>query len=185
VILMENLVLKGERLHLRPLTKADCTPRYCSWLNDPEIARFLETRHAPQTLESIVGFVEAVNGRTDEHLFGIFLNASAEHIGNIKVGPVRQHHPVADVSLLIGERSAWGKGYGRDAIWLISRHAFQDLKLHKLSASMYVENVGSTKAFLAAGYRQEGLRREHMQLDGRMTDLVELGCLAGDLNPSG
>jgi [ribosomal protein S5]-alanine N-acetyltransferase len=103
-------MLETARLRLRPLTEADVTDAYVGWLNDPEVVRYLETRHAPQTRESVRAFVDAVNGRENEHLFGIFERVDARHIGNIKVGPVHPIHAVADVSLLIGARDVWGRG---------------------------------------------------------------------------
>lgn len=149
------------------------------WLNDPEVNRFLETRHAPQTLESVAAFVAAVNAREDEHLFGVFLRADGRHVGNIKVGPIRPVHRVADVSLFLGDRSAWGQGVAAEAITVVSAHAFAALGVLKLSASMYAANVGSERAFLRAGWSREGLRRAHLDLDGGRSDLIELGLLPG------
>jgi [ribosomal protein S5]-alanine N-acetyltransferase len=171
-------ILETPRLFLRPLTDADCTPVYLGWLNDPDISRFLETRHHAQTLESIRNFVMDVNANPMEFLYGICTKADgARHIGNLKIGPIRAYHPLADISLFIGARECWGRGYAAEAIEVASRHAFAALGVHKLSASMYVENIGSTKAFIAAGYQHEGLRRRHYRLDKDMSDLVELGAL--------
>ncbi len=172
-------ILETPRLVLRPLTDADCTPTYLGWLTDPNISRFLETRHSPQTLDSIRTFVVQVNANPKEFLYGICTKADgARHIGNLKIGPIRAYHPLADISLFIGARECWGQGYASEAIVAASRHAFDVLSIHKLSASMYAENIGSTKAFLAAGYRHEGLRRSHYRLDKDMSDLVELGALS-------
>lgn len=136
----------------------------------------------PQDEAAVRGFVEAVNARPDEFLFGIFLVEGERHIGNIKVGPVRAHHAVADVSLLIGARDCWGKGYAAEAIAVLSRHAFAQLGVRKLSASMYAPNEGSRRAFLKAGYREEGVRRGHLVLNGERCDLIELGLVEDDLS---
>ena len=167
--------LDADRLHLRPLTEADVTPVYVGWLNDPLVSRYLETRHSAQTLKTVAAFVAAVNARDNEHLFGVFLNGRARHIGNIKLGPVHPLHGVGDVSLLIGERGEWGRGYAAEAIARLARHAFEDLRVAKLSASLYAANVGSERAFLKAGFQREGLRRAHYDLDGARSDIVELG----------
>ena len=164
---------------LRPLTSADVTDAYVGWLNDPEVNRYLETRHSPQTRESVAAFVEAVNGRADEHLFGVLLNG--RHVGNIKIGPVHPAHRVGDVSLLIGARDVWGRGVAAEAIQGVSRHALETLGVRKLSASLYAANVGSERAFLKAGYRREGLRRAHYALNGARSDIVELGLTPDDL----
>ena len=169
--------LETERLTLRPLTTADVTAAYAAWLNDPAVNRYLEIRHSPQTLESVGAYVAAVNGRADEHLFGIFLDAGARHIGNIKLGPVHPVHRVGDVSLFIGDTAAWGRGYAAEAIGRLARHAFEDLGVRKLAAGLYAANVGSERAFLRAGFAREGLRRAHYDLDGVRSDIVELGLV--------
>ncbi|MGE0483648.1 MAG: GNAT family N-acetyltransferase [Gammaproteobacteria bacterium] len=178
---MTTTTVTSARLLLRPLDDGDCTPDYVAWLEDPEVNQFLETRHQPQTLESVREFVRAVNARDNEHLFGIFLREGARHIGNIKVGPVLARHPVADVSLLIGARDCWGQGYAAEAIRAVSEHAFRHLGVRKLAAGMYVANQGSLRAFLKAGYRQEGHRRAHYLVGDQMSDVIEVGLLPADL----
>ena len=173
--------LQGARLYLRPLEAADCTPRYLGWLQDPQVNRFLETRFAEQSLARIREFVAGVNARADEHLYGIFLRAGDRHIGNLKVGPVNAHHALADISLFIGERDCWGLGYATEAITLASAHAFGALGVRKLAAGMYAPNVGSYRAFLKAGYREESRRPGHYLLEGRPCDILELGCTRADL----
>jgi RimJ/RimL family protein N-acetyltransferase len=175
--------IETDRLYLRPLTEQDCREEYVSWLNDPEVNRFLETRHVPQSLDTVRAFVTGVNKSNDEHLFGMFLRACDRHIGNIKIGPIRKNHHLADVSLLIGARDCWNRGYAAEAIAAISRHAFAALGVRKLSASMYAANQASCRAFLKVGYRQEGVRRAHYLLNGEMTDLIELGLRPEDLAP--
>ncbi len=175
------MVIRGERLHLRPLTPEDVGEAYVGWLNDPEVVRFLETRHSAQTRETVVAFVAAVNARENEHLFAVLLNDGDRHIGNIKVGPIHPVHRVGDVSLLIGARDLWGRGHAAEAIALVSRHAFQALGVRKLSAGLYAANVGSERAFLKAGWRREGLRRQHYELNGVRSDVVELGLTPDDL----
>lgn len=170
-----------ERLLLRELEPSDCTAEYVGWLNDPGVTRFLETRHRRQDAVAVRAFVEAVAGRDDEYLLGIFLRPDNRHVGNIKVGPIHPIHRLADVSLLIGARDCWGKGLASEAIAATSLLAFKHLAVRKLSASMYAGNLGSTAAFIKCGYRREGLRRGHYDLDGTRSDLVELGLLPKDL----
>ena len=94
----------------------------------------------------------------------------------------KSFHPVADISLFIGERDRWGNGYATEAITAVSRHAIGELCIGKLSASMYAQNIGSYKAFLKASYKREGLRRAHYWLDGEPRDLIELGFVVKEWN---
>jgi RimJ/RimL family protein N-acetyltransferase len=171
----------SRRLTFRPLGMEDCTPRYMAWLEDPQVKRYLETRFATQTLQSVRDFVAAVNASDDEHLHGMFLRDGGAHIGNIKVGPVKRRHGLADISLLVGERACWGQGYATEAIVAASTHAFGALGVRKLSAGIYAPNTGSIRAFVKAGYREEARRPGHYLLDGAPCDILEFGCLPADL----
>jgi ribosomal-protein-alanine N-acetyltransferase len=163
-------------VYLRTLTEADCTEWYVESLNDPNVNRFLETRHVRQTHETVLTFVSTVNSREDEFLFGIFLKPDDRHIGNIKVGPINRHHGVGDVSLWIGDKSCWGKGYATEAIVAISKYAFSTLGISKLSASMYEPNAASYRAFIKAGYQYEGSRKAHYSFEGGRVDLLLTGA---------
>jgi RimJ/RimL family protein N-acetyltransferase len=179
---MTSRSLATARLVLRELTAADCSDAYVGWLADPEINRFLETRHSVQDAASVAAFVEGVRARDNEFLFGLFLREEdGRHIGNIKVGPIHPYHRVADISLFVGDRASWGRGYAAEAIAGLSRYAFETLGVLKLSASMYSPNQGSRHAFLKAGYREEGLRRGHYRLGDERCDVIELGLLPADL----
>lgn len=172
--------LYSDRLCLRSLSSSDVSSEYVAWLNDPLVYRFLETRYQRQDLVSVRQFVEDINASGNQFLFGIFVNATGKHIGNIKLGPISAVHSVADVGLMIGDRSSWGKGYATEAIVTISRHAFNELGIEKLSASMYVLNEGSRRAFLKAGYREEGRRRAHFAFEGARSDALLFGFLSSD-----
>jgi RimJ/RimL family protein N-acetyltransferase len=173
--------IEADRLYLRPLTESDCTEWYATSLNDPQIARFLETWHTPQTLDGIRKFVATVNAKDEEFLFGMFLLADDRHIGNIKVGPIHPYHHVGDVSLWIGDKSCWGSGYATEAIVAISRYAFDVLGARKLSASMYELNHRAYRAFIKAGYRDEGRRRAHYVFEGQRSDVLLTGLTPDDL----
>jgi [ribosomal protein S5]-alanine N-acetyltransferase len=173
-------VVCGSRIHLREVRLSDVNERYYRWMNDPEVNRYLETRFVPQSLESIGEFVRHMTGKSDEPFFAICTNEGSEHIGNIKIGPINFRHRSADISLLIGEKSFWGKGYASEAISLVTKFGFEVINLNKLEAGCYEENEGSARAFEKCGYIREGLLRGHLLLNGRETNCVRLGLRASD-----
>ena len=172
--------LEGARVALRPVTAADVGPLYLGWLNDPEINRFLESRHRESSEESVRAFVDRVTARDGDYLFAIRLAPDGRHIGNVRLGPIRAEHRLAELSLYIGDRAAWGRGYGGETVALVTRFAFEALHLNKTMGRSYAANEASIRAFLRAGYRQEGRLRAHYLLDGKPMDLVVMGCTAGD-----
>jgi len=169
----KEAVLRGPRLTLRPLTLGDATDRYASWMNDPVINRYLESRFAEHTIEDLRRFINAMMISDRDFLFGMFAGAG-DHIGNIKLGSIDWYHRYGDVGLLIGEPDYWGKGLATEAISLVTEFGFRRLELHKITAGCYSNNMGSAKAFLKAGWTQEGVRRSHYQCGDSFVDAVML-----------
>lgn len=170
--------LESNSLYLRGLENEDVTETYCDWLNDPQVNRYLETRHQFQTLTLIKSFITDKNNSNDEFLFGIFLKENNKHIGNIKFGPIRKLHKLAEVSLFIGETSEWAKGYATEAISLITNHAFNDMNMNKLVASMYAEIKASTRAFISAGWKEEAILKDHYLFNEKPMDIIIVGITA-------
>lgn len=146
---------EGEHVTLRPVTLADCTPRYLEWLLDPEVNRYLETRWSPQSIDTVIDFVSTMIDSSSSYLFAIVENEGSRHIGNLKIGPINTHHGFADLSYFIGERSFWGRGYASEAIRLASRIAFDRLGVRRLQAGLYEGNRGSARALEKAGFAFE------------------------------
>ncbi|TAE30391.1 MAG: N-acetyltransferase [Candidatus Kapaibacterium sp.] len=162
--------LQGNHIYLRLLTPEDVGNDYVSWMNDSEITQYLESRWSAYTLETVRAFVKAMCDSPKDFLFGMFLNATNQHIGNIKIGNVNAIHRYGDVGLIIGDKASWGKGIASEAISLVTQYGFEELNLHKLIAGMYEQNVGSYKAFLKSGYQDAGRYKAHFFYQGRYVD---------------
>ena len=175
--------LRTRRLVLRTLTSADAVERYLAWMHDAETMRYLEARLAEHSLESLRRYIETCNAGSDQLLLGICLT-DGSHVGNIKLGPIDPYHQHAAIGLLIGERGQWGKGYATEAIAAMTGHAFRELGLEKLYAGCYASNIGSARAFLKAGWTEEGRNRAHWRSDGGREDNVQLGITRADSSAS-
>ncbi len=175
-VILPRETLDGSRVSLRLCELGDVSERYVAWLRDPEVNRYLETRWSEQSLESVRSFVASMVESPHSYLFAI-LDKSAEHIGNIKVGPVVTAHAFADVSYFIGDRSAWGKGYATEAVRLATQFGFSRLNLHRLQAGLYETNVGSFKVLERAGYTYEGRLLKQLRGEAGWEDHVWFGAL--------
>ncbi|GAB4468370.1 MAG: GNAT family protein [Burkholderiaceae bacterium] len=172
--LPSDVELKRGEVELFGLQPNDVTDEYVAWLNDPAVNRFLESRFVAHTLESTQRFVQAVVDSGDSILFGIRYVPQCRHVGNIKLGPIDRHHLRAEIGLLIGDRTVWGRGIAANAIELAARYAFDALGLLKVTAGCYAGNAGSRRAFEKAGFVVEGIRRRHFLLDGAPEDGILL-----------
>jgi len=167
-----NIKIKGNRVYLRQVELSDVNQVYVSWLNDPEVNKYLETRFDVQTMESVHNYVEKMAVNKDELFFAICLKENDKHIGNIKLGPINYEHKFGEVSLFIGVKDQWGKGYATESISILSHYALDELKLHKLTAGCYANNIGSVKAFKKAGFIEEGIWKNQYLCNGEYVDRI-------------
>jgi RimJ/RimL family protein N-acetyltransferase len=176
----DPLTLTGEAVLIRALLPEDGNETYAGWMNDPGIVEYTESRFTNHTPDDLKRYIQGVRSDPLSHMWAICDVDSGVHVGNIKLGPIDTRHQFGDIGLIIGERSAWGRGFATEAISLACEFAFQQLRLHKVTASMYEENVGSTRAFQKAGFTIEGIRPSQYLLNDHYTGLVMMGRTAGD-----
>ena len=102
--------IESDRLVLVPFGEEHLTSRYVAWLNDPEVVRWSEQRHVVHTLTSCRAYWESFRG-TPNHFWAIEADGLG-HIGNLNA---YVRGATADLGILVGERDAWGQGYGSEA----------------------------------------------------------------------
>ena len=170
-------MLRSKRLLLREVRESDLNLSYVEWLNNSDVNCYLETRFCPQSIESVRSYWEEHRDDLCNPWFAICLAEDSQHIGNIKLGPIRWVHRCADISLFIGERSCWGKGYAAEAISIVRDWAFAELDLQKLTAGIYFGNIASRRAFEKCGFELEGTLKQEVVSAGKRMDVWRFGLL--------
>lgn len=168
-------VHQGARVRLRAFELADAE-RYRAWVNDPEIARLID-RARPVTPAEHEAWYRALVASPSAAVFAIDRLRDGELIGVVWLYDIHPRHRRAEVRIVIGEKSAWGGGYGTDALRVLVGIAFGLLRLEKLWADVLVTNPRGAAAFERAGFKREGLLLgDRAQDDGRV-DVIRLGIL--------
>jgi len=167
--------IESNRLYFREVRPSDANDNYYRWMNDSEITRYLESRFWPNSQEGISEFATRMLSDRNSLFLAMVQKSDDRHIGNIKIGPINWIHRFADLGILIGEKDCWGKGYATEAIDAITSYAFKTLNLNKICAGCYSPNQDSLKAFLKAGYTQEGVRKKQYFCGGEYVDEILVG----------
>lgn len=171
----------GEKVRLTPVGESHVNERYVGWMSDPRVTQYLESRFLAPTLAQLGEYVESMRASTNSYFFAIIESATGEHWGNVKLGPINEHHLNASVGIVIGEPSAWGRGVATETVSLLTRWAFTELGLAKLTAGSYASNTGSVRAFEKAGWSIEGRQFSQVRLDnGSRDDTLVLGVRPED-----
>jgi RimJ/RimL family protein N-acetyltransferase len=159
-------VLKGSKITLRPPVDADAR-LFIEWFADTEVTRYLG-RAFPPSLQEEEAFFKRIGESKNDVWWVIEVGGKA--IGATGIHGIDWVNANAITGTAIGEKSAWRKGYGSEAMALRTEYAFRQLNLHKLKASAFMENEPSKRALQKSGYREIGIQREDIWRDGKWHD---------------
>jgi ribosomal-protein-alanine N-acetyltransferase len=181
----DQTMLKGERVLLRMPAAGD----YREWATlRAESRRFLEPwepRWAPDELDwpawrqRLNRYRDDLNQGTGAAFF-IFDTSANRLMGGITLGNIR--HGVAQcgqIGYWIGQRYA-GQGFMPEALGLVTSHAFDTLKLHRVEAACIPDNLRSIRVLEKAGFKREGLLRSYLRINGNWHDHYLYARIAGD-----
>lgn len=73
------------------------------------------------------------------------------------------------------------QGYTYEAIIKVIEFAFGSLGLNRLQATCMLDNTASNNLLLKAGFKQEGLLRDYLQIQGKWEDHLIFGLLKKDI----
>jgi ribosomal-protein-alanine N-acetyltransferase len=73
-----------------------------------------------------------------------------------------------------------GKGYMTEAVELVLRYAFKELKLHRVEANVQPENKSSIAVLQRCGFRREGFSPKYLKIGGRWRDHERFAITAED-----
>lgn len=146
-----RFTLPGPRITLRIMEDADASERYASWLNDPEVNRYLGTKHA--TVEELRAYI-AEKDRADNALFfGIFLR-DGTLIGTIKLEPIDLAAKQATIAVMVGDKAQWGKGFGNEAMQLLIEWCFSTLGLEEIILGVVGTHFPAIRSYEKLGFRE-------------------------------
>ena len=163
--------LELDSCRVLPFGDHHLTHRYVSWLNDPEVVRYSEQRHRRHTLESCGAYFRSVSDSAD-HFLAIEATApDLGHIGNIGVS-VDAANRVADVSIIVGEKRAWGTGLATRAWKGVVEQLLSGQALRKVTAGTMAVNDPMLRLMERSGMHIEGTRARHYVWEGQEVDLM-------------
>jgi RimJ/RimL family protein N-acetyltransferase len=175
---VKNAYLIGKRIYLRPLEKEDAS-LLASWFNDPEITRNLDRYH-PMSVQSEEAWIAKAYESKEDLVLGIARKEDHRLLGSAGLHRVSAKNRSATFGIAIGEKTEWGKGYGTEATWLMTKHAFETLNLNRVELHVREFNERGIRAYERVGYRREGLLREHAFVEGRYVNTIAMAILRAE-----
>lgn len=171
-----SLNLEGDKVALGPLRR-DLLPVYARWANDFAVQATVGLLR-PTTEEGVAAWYERASAGGQQALFTVYERATRRPIGLAGLEHIEHFLCTAELTIRLGERDCWGRGYGTEATRLALDYGFTGLGLHNIWLGVFAFNARALRVYERAGFRVVGRRREAYRLGGRAYDIVYMDCLA-------
>lgn len=123
----------------------------------------------PIDKETFDDYVQRNESEANE-FFLICRNEDSAIVGAINLSQIfRRAFQNAYLGYYIAGKFA-GNGYMSEAIALILRYAFKDLKLHRIEANIQPHNLASIAVVRKNGFTKEGFSPKYLKIGGRWRD---------------
>lgn len=172
--------IKGKQIYLRSLVDSDGEGKYPTWFNDAEVCHGNSHHIFPYTLEEAHAYIQEANRGRHHLILAIITSKNDTHIGNIAFDNINYINRTAELTIVIGDKSCWKNGYGKEAAKLICDHGFMYLNLNRITCGTFEDNQGMRKLAEYLGMREEGRRRHAVYKYGRYVDVIEYGVLKNE-----
>ena len=141
-------------VYLRPLKEEDAAITL-EWHRNPNIWRY--TRNNPSlyspTLETELAWIQKAASDQSVRRFVICLSSSDRPIGIVGLQRIDLERLSAGTFIFIGDESAWGKGYGHQALRQTMDWGIREFGLVHFDTWVCEENKASAGMYKKLGYR--------------------------------
>jgi RimJ/RimL family protein N-acetyltransferase len=172
-------VLTGEQIVLRRHVPANLRA-FQRWYADPEVVRLTRYQDSPMRPEEIERFFAARALGADSLAMAIHVRATDLLVGTCALSQLDADNGSALFHITIGEKEAWGHGFGTEATRLMINHAFGGLGLHRVGLTVFSFNERAIRSYRSVGFVVEGRSREAIWREGRWWDEISMSILASD-----
>ncbi len=93
-------------------------------------------------------------------------------IGHVGLYKIDYRIRKAEFAILIGDKEARGKGYGKQCTDYMVRYAFEQLNLNKVELSVLSTNERAIYIYRTYGFETEGVLRQAQYKNGRYHDVI-------------
>jgi RimJ/RimL family protein N-acetyltransferase len=169
---------QGRLVRLRGIEPVDAET-YFRWNLDSDRARHLDFVWPPQSLAAVRAWCEAqaLKRLENDAYHWVIEDAAGEPVGSIATHDCRLRDGVFSYGLDIAMEHR-RKRYASEAVRLVLRYYFEELRYQKCSVVVHSNNVASLRLHEALGFIREGVLRREVFTLGQYFDSVWYGITA-------
>ena len=144
--------ISGSKVNLRPL-KTDDLSRRIAWLSDAECVRLFTGSLPERTYcqEDAERWRRSLEADLSASVWAIETK-DGRHIGDVDLHDIDRHQGTAKLTILIGDKAYWSRGYGADTVKNLLIPAFLDMRLQKVNLKVYDFNGRAIRCYEKCGF---------------------------------
>ena len=152
-----EIVRRGELAELRRHQPTD-REHFMRWYQDPDIAELLRHDLRPLTPAQARGYFDSVvlPASSSGTAWAIHVGVSGNLIGTTAITQIDRNAGSCLFRIVIGEKLAWGHGFGTDATRLVVDEVFETLGLHTIKLEVFQHNPRAHRAYQRVGFVETG-----------------------------
>jgi RimJ/RimL family protein N-acetyltransferase len=173
-----DFYLETPRLLIRPFTMRDLETLH-AYRNDHEVARYTGWRGYDE--EALIRFIMEMNRATPDKVgdwfqWAVEVKATGTHIGDVGIHRQEDEPQEAEIAYAFA-RSAHGHGYATEAVKALVSYLFSTLRLHRITALIYADNLRSIALVERLSFRKEAHFHKSAWRGGQWVDDVMFAVL--------
>jgi len=168
-------MLEGKYVELRQIEEEDLA-KLRDWVNSPYIRAYTREYRPLNMLKQNRWLSSLITDQTNI-MFVIEKLESSEAIGCCGLTYINWKEGQGEVSIYIAEDKWQEKGFASEALQLLLKYGFCELRLHRVYATIFEYNERSIRFFEKHGFKFEGRHREARFWDGKFHDELVYGII--------
>ena len=174
-------MISGEKVILKGITKESAHLIY-EWVNREDLRSLTGTLYPVSEYEH-EEWVKRMATASDKKLFLICDKETSTPIGTIGLKNFDYINSHAELFISIGHESflsgtSGKRGYGTDAVKVLTNYCFNHLNLHKISLNVFESNLRAMRCYEKAGFQKEGVLKQHHFSNGKYEDVLVMAIIA-------
>jgi RimJ/RimL family protein N-acetyltransferase len=167
--------IRDDRIAIGPLLPDDSRALFL-WLNDIEAAN-QDLTFRPFDWLTFQTWLAEIGKNPSRVFFAIRKLQEPEIVGYLALTNISPVHRSAELGIRIGAEADRGRGYGKAAVALALKYAWENLNLHRVYLTVLANNTRAISSYAAAGFEEEGRLRHGAFIAGGWKDVVMMGAL--------
>ena len=174
MVMAEYMSIIGEKVYLNPLQESDITilTKYMNYEHIKIFGRNCGSAIYEKRMK------EKIEDRQRNESYTIFRKDNNQIIGDISISSIDTYNRAGMLAIVICGDENRGKGFGKEALLLILKHAFIEINLESVQLGVWEFNKPAIHLYEKIGFKTAGKHRNRRIIGNRFYDEILMDMIS-------